>query len=130
MTTPQRKLFYDDEYRLEPLSIIVPAYDQLKSLESLENQSSVMRGLRDVDWAFTHEKTSYLSHDIHPYPAKFIPQIPRHVITRLSLRGEMIWDPFGGSGTTALEAILLGRRAISTDVNPLGEVIGTAKTLT
>ena len=48
----------------------------------------------------------------------------------MSLRGEVIWDPFGGSGTTALEAILLGRQAISTDANPLSEIIGRAKTLT
>src|SRR5207253_6464755 len=70
------------------------------------------------------------SHDIHPYPAKFIPQIPRNLIARLSMPGETVWDPFGGSGTTALESVLLGRQAISSDVNPLAEVIGKAKTLT
>jgi tRNA G10 N-methylase Trm11 len=104
--------------------------DDLSSLESLKNVPEVMRRLSSVDWAFTEAKTSYLSHDIHPYPAKFIPQIPRNVIAQLSVRGELVWDPFGGCGTTALEAILLGRCALSTDVNPLGEIIGEAKTLT
>ncbi len=45
----------------------------------------------------------------------------------LSLRGERIWDPFGGSGTTALEALLLGRNAISTDANPLATLITKVK---
>ena len=48
----------------------------------------------------------------------------------MSLPGERVWDPFGGSGTTALEALLLGREAISTDINPITEVIGKAKCTT
>jgi len=104
--------------------------DRLRNLEDLADVQTVIQTLQSVDWSFTRDQTGYLSHDIHPYPAKFIPQIPRNIITRLSLRGEIVWDPFGGSGTTALEGTLLGRRVVSTDINPLGEVIGNAKTLT
>jgi DNA modification methylase len=104
--------------------------DNLKSLEQLENPANVINKLKEIDWSFENDNTTYLSHDIHPYPAKFIPQIPRNFIVHLSLRGELVWDPFGGSGTTALEAILLGRRALSSDVNPLSEIIGKGKTLT
>lgn len=108
-----------------------PVYeDALISLLDLADAHEVLTRLKKVDWAFSEDDTSYLSHDIHPYPAKFIPQIPHNLITRLSMRGELVWDPFGGSGTTALEAILLDRRALSTDANPLAEVIGQAKTLT
>jgi DNA modification methylase len=111
-----------------------PGYDHtsdvLGSLKELADPAEVLSCLGKIDWSFTRDKTNYLSHDIHPYPAKFIPQIPRNLIVRLSLRGELVWDPFGGSGTTALEAILLGRRAMSTDVNPLSEIIGRGKTLT
>ena len=39
-----------------------------------------------------------------------------------------MWDPFGGSGTTALEALLNDRNCISTDINPIGSIIGKAKT--
>lgn len=99
-------------------------------LEDLASDAKLMRMLNAVDWSFEEDDTSYLSHDIHPYPAKFIPQIPRNLIARLSTRGETVWDPFGGSGTTALEAVLLGRQAISSDVNPLAEVIGQGKQLT
>lgn len=102
----------------------------LQSLADIEDTESVMAQLAGVNWAFASDDTTYLSHDIHPYPAKFIPQIPRNLITRLSMPGETVWDPFGGSGTTALESVLLGRQAISSDVNPLAEVIGKGKLLT
>lgn len=87
-----------------------------------------VRALEAIDWAFTDADTTYLSHDIHPYPAKFIPQIPATVIRHLSERGDIVLDPFGGSGTTALEALRLGRRAVSLDANPLAELIGRVKT--
>lgn len=108
----------------------LPSIGELTTLTELTESEDVFATLAAIDWAFATEETAYLSHDIHPYPAKFIPQIPQYLIKQLSLRGEMVWDPFGGSGTTALEAILLGRSAISTDLNPLAAVIGRAKTLT
>lgn len=81
-----------------------------------------------LDWSFSDDDTTYLSHDIHPYPAKFPPQLPAQIIKLLSSEGEMVWDPFGGSGTTALEALLSNRSCISTDINPIGSIVGKAKT--
>lgn len=90
--------------------------------------TEVAQGLGLVDWSFTEEDTRLPGHDIHPYPAKFIPQLPRGLISRLCGRGETVLDPFGGSGTTALEAVRLGRKAISIDANPLSALIGRVKT--
>lgn len=106
-----------------PSSEVVPASLQYR------DKKTVMAALNSIDWAFTEEDTTYLSHDIHPYPAKFPPQLPAQVIKLLSSKGEMVWDPFGGSGTTALEALLNDRNCISTDVNPIGSIIGRAKTI-
>jgi DNA modification methylase len=103
---------------------------EIESLTELARPEEVFSKLESVDWSFTDADTGYLSHDIHPYPAKFIPQLPRTLISCLSLRGELVYDPFGGSGTTALEAVLLGRRALSSDIHPLSRVIGEAKTVT
>lgn len=103
---------------------------ELRALEDLRDPDSVLSELRAVDWSFSEADTTYLSHDLHPYPAKFIPQLPRTLISKLSVRGELIYDPFGGSGTTALEAVLLGRRALSTDIHPIAKIIGEAKTVT
>lgn len=84
--------------------------------------------LKTLDWGFTDDDTRFLGHDLHPYPAKFIPQLPGTFISLLSSRGELVFDPFGGSGTTALEAIRLGRRAVSVDANPVAALIGRVKT--
>lgn len=94
----------------------------------LRDSPEVFAHLASKDWAFSDEDTQFLGHDLHPYPAKFIPQIPGTLISLLSDHGEIVCDPFGGSGTTALEAIRLGRRAISLDANPLAALIGRVKT--
>ena len=105
------------------LLLPLPVLAELRSLDSIRDANEVLDRLRSIDWSFTDDDTAYLAHDLHPYPAKFIPQIPGNLISALSRRGEVVWDPFGGSGTTALEALLLGRRAISSDLNPLSTLI-------
>ena len=101
--------------------------EQLKHPEDLEYGNAVFASLANQDWSFTADDTRYLTHDIHPYPAKFIPQIPAHLIARLSLPGDVVFDPFGGSATTAVEAVRLGRRSVSMDANPLSALIGKVK---
>ena len=102
-------------------------YD-IKNIEELKDAKAIFESLSSRDWAFTEDDTRYLTHDLHPYPAKFIPQIPAHLISRLSVPGDVILDPFGGSATTAVEAVRLGRRAVSFDANPLSALIGRVKT--
>jgi DNA modification methylase len=70
---------------------------------------------------------NYLTHNLHPYPAKFIPQIPGSLIEIYSREGDLVLDPFCGSGTTLLEAILRGRRAIGVDVNPIATLVSRVK---
>jgi DNA modification methylase len=83
--------------------------------------------LASLDWNFSDANTSYLTHSIHPYPAKFIPQIPNTLIQALSSYGERVLDPFCGSGTSLVEARRLGRHAIGVDANPLACLISRAK---
>ena len=105
-----------------------PIYDEISSPDELRSPECVAKIFASIDWSFTNEDTGFLTHDLHPYPAKFIPQIPGYSIARLSLPGELVFDPFGGSGTTALEAVRLGRRALSMDANAVGTLIGRVKT--
>ena len=53
------------------------------------------------------------------YRACFKPQLPKHFIEKYTKEGEIVYDPFGGRGTTAIEAALLGRNIITNDINPL-----------
>ena len=101
---------------------------EIASLDDLRRAERVAKAFQSIDWSFSTAETGFLTHALHPYPAKFIPQIPSNCISLLSMPGELVLDPFGGSGTTALEAIRLGRRAISIDANPVGTLIGRVKT--
>lgn len=76
-----------------------------------------------------YKDNGYLTHNIHPYPAKFIPQIPREIIARLTEPGAWVLDPFCGSGTSLAEAALLGRNCVGTDINPLSCKISRAKAI-
>ena len=105
-----------------------PTVREVVNPSDLQDCESVIASLDALDWSFTNDDTQYLTHDLHPYPAKFIPQIPAHLIAGLSVRGDVICDPFGGSATTAIEAVRLGRRAVSFDANPLSALIGRVKT--
>ncbi len=90
--------------------------------------SEQVESLKKIDWDFTSANTNYLNHAIHPYPCKYIPQIPNTLIQALSTVGETICDPFCGSGTTLVEALRLGRNAIGIDANPLATLICKSKT--
>ena len=81
-----------------------------------------------IDWDFKDADTQYLTHNFHPYPAKFIPQIPRQLMLLFSNKGDVILDPFCGSGTTLVEARLLGLNSIGVDINPLACLISKVKT--
>jgi hypothetical protein len=56
------------------------------------------------------------------YRACFKPQLPAYFIDRLSDEGDVVYDPFSGRGTTAVEAALRGRRVVANDVNPLSTI--------
>lgn len=72
---------------------------------------------------------NYLTHNFHPYPAKFVPQIPRNVILALTDKSERILDIFCGSGTSLVEASISGRHSIGLDVHPLACLVSRVKTM-
>jgi site-specific DNA-methyltransferase (cytosine-N4-specific) len=84
--------------------------------------------LDKIDWSFKDFKTQYLTHKFHPYPARFIPQIPYVFIKLFTKQGDWILDPFCGCGTTNVEALLNNRNSIGNDLNPLAVLISKVKT--
>jgi hypothetical protein len=92
------------------------------------NARSISR-LRKIDWDFTGTQSESLFSAIHWYPCRFVSQIPAALIGTLSDRGELVLDPFVGSGTTLFEAQRLGRASIGIDINPIACLAAKAKTL-
>ncbi len=79
------------------------------------------------EWNFHDEDSTAHLHSLHPFPAKFIPQIPRRAIGLWTKPGDSVYDPFAGSGTSLLEASLSGRASIGTDNNAIAVLVSSAK---
>lgn len=67
-------------------------------------------------------------HTIHPYPAKFPPSVPHQLLQRLSNPGDVILDPFCGSGTTLAEGLSFDCHVIGNDINFIALLISKVKT--
>lgn len=82
-----------------------------------------MAGLRFA----RYRKESRFTHYLFRFPAKFHPPVARCLIKRYSKRGQTILDPFCGSGTLLVEALLSGRNAVGVDVDPVAAFISRVK---
>ena len=76
---------------------------------------------------FISHDQSFLTHGLHKYPAKFFPELPRWLIKRYSQENDQILDPFAGSGTTNVEALLSRRNSVGIDVDPFSHFISKVK---
>ena len=113
------------------VSYATSAESSLYQPDEMKDQAAsplAVERLQKINWDFNDAKTSYLTHGLHPYPAKYIPQIPNALIQEFSTVGETVGDIFCGSGTTLVEALLLKRNAVGLDANPLACLISEAKT--
>lgn len=101
---------------------------------TLDAPSGEITSLEDVDWTFEGADTRYLTHGFHSYPARMIPQIPSTLLDYYKSEGvvsegDTVYDPFSGSGTTAVEARLHGLNAEANDINPLACLLSLAKSV-
>jgi hypothetical protein len=62
---------------------------------------------------------------VHPYFTRRPANVVRAYVERYSEEGDVVLDPFGGTGVTAIEAFLLGRSAIQNDLNPFANFIAS-----
>ncbi len=76
----------------------------------------------------SQEQVAGLTHGFYRYPARFSPLFVRAAIKAFTKTGDIVFDPFVGGGTTAVEAISLGRRAIGVDASSLAVFITRVKT--
>jgi methylase of polypeptide subunit release factors len=74
------------------------------------------------------EKERAKMHSFHRYYGKLIPAIPSAFIQEFTQKGDWVFDPFTGSGTTAVESKKLQRNFLGVEINPLSAEIARVKT--
>jgi len=73
-------------------------------------------------------KTSYATHGLFPYRGKFHPQLIKAIMNIIGLKsGDLVLDPMTGSGTTNIEASVIGINSIGLDMNPFAVFMARAK---
>jgi len=78
--------------------------------------------VREGEFWTAKQRDGHSLHEIS-YRACYKPQLPEFFIKKYTKRGDVVYDPFMGRGTTLLEAALHGRRALGNDINPLSQIL-------
>ena len=76
----------------------------------------------------SHGRVAGKTHGLYRYPARFAPEFVRAAIESFSKPGDLVVDPFVGGGTSAVEALALGRRFAGFDINPISTLLTNVKT--
>lgn len=81
-----------------------------------------------ADWSFLADTAR--DRAFHPYPARYVPALPRQVLELLEPGEGLVLDPFCGSGTTLVEARRRGLPSVGVDINPVACLISRVRTST
>jgi len=79
------------------------------------------------DWKHRNACLECSLHQLSPYIGKLQAGIARELVTRFSTRGDLVLDPFAGSGTVPLEAVLHDRNVFASDLSPYARVLTVGK---
>ena len=94
--------------------------------DSIETPLGAIPRHFDEFWTAKQRQMSSL-HYSNSYRGSYKPELPEYFISRYTKEGDVVGDPFGGRGTTILQAALMNRIGISNDVNPLSERLAYPK---
>ncbi|MCF2138510.1 MAG: site-specific DNA-methyltransferase [Candidatus Lokiarchaeota archaeon] len=90
-------------------------------IEKFEYQGMYFMKFINEFWTSKQRQSSSL-HEIS-YRACYKAQLPRFFIEIMTKKGDYVYDPFAGRGTTGIEAALMGRNIILNDINPLSKIL-------
>jgi hypothetical protein len=79
------------------------------------------------DWTGSAGREESTLHQLSPYIGKLKSSIAASLVAQFSGEGDLLYDPFAGCGTVALEAWAAGRRVIANDLSPYASVLTKAK---
>lgn len=80
------------------------------------------------EWCFKNVRSiEQWTHGYHRYPAKFLPNLVKKLMEDYTQPTDLVVDFFAGCGTTLVEAKIHGRQSIGVDINPVAELITSAK---
>jgi hypothetical protein len=95
--------------------------------EALPSKSAAAANGVVCNWTGTALKNESTLHQLSPYIGKLKSSIAASLISQFTNAGDLIYDPFSGSGTVALEAWGGGRRIVANDLSPYACVLTRAK---
>ncbi len=100
-----------------------------KIARKVENSDQVSKVLNQITLPMNGRKESqHVTHGIHNYKGKFYPQLVKSLLNYLGAQeGDVILDPFMGSGTTIVESYLANMIGVGVDLNPLAHLISKGK---
>jgi DNA modification methylase len=129
-TNPTSSAVLKEQLRLYAFGDTLPPEPRivLRIQQELTKRDKLI-ALLEGELNFHGENSSYASHDLHAFAAKFPPQLPRAFIRGLTLPGDRVLDPMMGSGTTIVEALIEGRHGIGLDLDPLALQLSRIKTM-
>lgn len=87
----------------------------------MKTDDDIRQAMKRINWNFDDYSSSKYPLDINSipwYPATFPAPIPKYLVALLSGAEDVVFDPFCGKGTTAVEALKQRRRFIYNDLNP------------